>query len=98
MRFTHLHLEKKYQTNKTFYNHIDEVSNIDLMDMGASQPSNYRVYRCILLVIDNFSIYTWCLPLKNKYGQSISDEFSKNRTTSSRRPVKTKNDRGKRFS
>ena len=36
----------------------------------------------------------WAIPLKNKYDQSITNEFSNLLTTSKRRPLKLRSDRG----
>ena len=36
----------------------------------------------------------WALPLKNKFGQTITNEFSKILTTSKRRPLELESDRG----
>ena len=46
---------KNYPTNKIVYNHIDEIWSIDLADMIDYKISNNRGYRCIFIVIDNFS-------------------------------------------
>ena len=59
--------------------------------------SNNRGYRYILVVFDNFSNCTWYIPLKNKYAQTIKDEFSNYVTTAKRKPNKTESDRGRKF-
>ena len=41
------------------------------------KTSNNKGYRYILTVIDNFSKYLWAIPLKNKYSQTIRNEFLK---------------------
>ena len=56
--------------------------SIDLMEMSGYGISNFRVYRNIPVVIDKFSNYVWCIPLKNKYVQTINDDIMKNITTS----------------
>ena len=48
-------------------------------------------------MIDNFSKYLWAMPLKNKYSQTITNEFSNILTTSKRKPVKIESDRGTEF-
>ena len=58
--------KKNYPTNKIVYNHIDEISSIDLADMIDYKTSNNKNYRYIFIIIDNFSKYLWAIPLKNK--------------------------------
>ena len=59
--------------------------------------SNNKGYRYIFIVIDNFSKYLWAIPLKNKYSQTITNEFSNILTTSKRKPLKLESDRGTEF-
>ena len=55
-----------YPSNEIFYNHIDEIWIINLADMIDYKNSNTRIFIYILVNIDNFSKYTWCIPLKQK--------------------------------
>ena len=48
-------------------------------------------------MIDNFSKYLWAIPLKNKYSQTITNEFSNILTKSKRKPLKLESDRGSEF-
>ena len=88
---------KNYPTNKIIYNHIDEIWSIDLADMIDYKISNNKGYRYIFIIIDNFSKYLWAIPLKNKYSQTITNEFSNILTTSKRKPLKLESDRGSEF-
>ena len=45
-------------------------------------------------MIDNFSKNLWAIPLKNKYSQTITNEFSNILLQSKRKPVKMESDRG----
>ena len=65
-----------------------------MIDYKTSSNKGYR-YRFI--VIDNFSKYLWAIPLKNKYSQTITNEFSNNLTKSKRKPLKIESDRGSEF-
>ena len=85
---------KNYETNKIVYNHIDEIWSIDLADMTDYKTSNNKDYRYIFIIIDNFSKYLWAIPLKNKYSQTITNDFSNILTTSKRKPLKIESDRG----
>ena len=89
--------KKNYPTNKIICNHIDEIWSIDLADMIDYKTSNNKGFRYIFIVIDNFSKYLWGMPLKNKYSQTITNEFSNILTTSKRKPLKLESDRGSEF-
>ena len=89
--------KKNYPTNNIIYNHIDEIWSIDLADFSDYKTSNNKGFRYIFIVIDTFSSYLWAIQLKNKYSQSITNEFSNNLTTSKRKPLKIESDRGSEF-
>ena len=89
--------KKNYPTNKIIYNHIDEIWSIDLADMIDYRISNNKGFRYIFIVIDNFSNNLFAIPLKNKYSQTITNEFSIILTTSKRKPLKLESDRGTEF-
>ena len=78
------HLKKNLETNKIFYNHIDEIWNIDLADFTDYKNSNNKGLRYILIIIGTFSKFTWAIPLKSKSAQAITEEIS-NIVTSSKR-------------
>ena len=88
---------KNFPTNKIVYNHIDEIWSIDLADFSDYKTSNNKGFRYIFFVIDNFSKYLWAIPLKNKYSQTITNDFSNILTTSKRKPLKIESDRGSEF-
>ena len=88
---------RNFPTNKIIYNHTDEIWSIDLADMIDYKISNNKGYRYIFIVIDNFSKYLWAIPLKNKYSQTITNEFSNILSTSKRKPLKIESDRGSEF-
>ena len=88
---------KNYETNKIIYNHIDEIWSIDLADFSDYKISNNKNYRYIFIIIDKFSKFLWAIPLKNKYSQTITNEFSNILSTSKRKPIKIESDRGSEF-
>ena len=88
---------RNYPTNKMVYNHIDEIWSIDLADFSDYKTSNNKGFRYIFIIFDNYSKYLWAIPLKNKYSQTITNEFSNNLTTSKRKPLKIESDRGSEF-
>ena len=88
---------KNYPTNKVVYNHIDEIWSIDLADFSDYKTSNYEGFRYVFVIIDNYSKLLWAIPLKNKYSQTITNEFSNILTASKRKPLKIESDRGSDF-
>ena len=89
--------KRNYPTNKVIYNHVDEIWSIDLADMIDYKTSNNKGFRYIFIIIDNFSKFLWAIPLKNKYSQTITNEFSNILSTSKRKPIKIESDRGTEF-
>ena len=89
--------KKIHPTNKIVCNHIDETWSVDLADMIDYKFSINKGYRYILIIIDNFSKCLWTKPLKNKYSQTIKQEFSNILTTSKPKPLKLESDRGTEF-
>ena len=89
--------KKNYPTNKIIYNHIDEIWSIALADFLDYKTSNNKGFIYIFFIIDNFSKYLWAIPLKSKYSQTITNEFSNKLTKSKRKPLKIESDRGSEF-
>ena len=89
--------KRNYLINKIVYNNIDEIRSIDLADMIDYKTSNNKVYRYIFIVINNFSNYLFAIPLKNKYSQTITNDFSNILTKSKRKPIKIESLRGTEF-
>ena len=89
--------KKTYPANKIAYNHLVEIWSVDLADMVDYKISNNKGYRYIFMIIDNFTKYLWAMLLKNKYSQTITNEFSNFLTTSKRRSLKMESDRGTEF-
>ena len=86
-----------YPTHKIVHNHIDEVWSIDLIDLIDYKFSNNKGFRYMCVNIDGFSKYTWCIPMKNKYGETITKHFLKILSTSKQKPIKIESDRGAEF-
>ena len=93
-------LKKNSPTNKILYSHVDEIWSIELADKVDDKISNNKGFRYIFVIkyiCDNFSKYAWCVPLKNRYSQTITNEFSNILTTSKQKPLKIESDRGAEF-
>ena len=70
---------------------------MDLADMIDYKISNNKGLRCKFVILDIFSKYLWAIPLKNKYSETITNEFSNVLTTSKRKPLKNESDRESEF-
>ena len=68
------------------------------MDMNNYKPTKNGVYRYILVLIDNFSKISWCIPLNSTYAQTKADDFPKILTTSGRSNSRIESHRGAKFS
>lgn len=93
-----LHKQRKLRFPRLKYNsmNIDDVWSIDLMDMQNISRFNYK-QRYILAVIDNFSRYAWCVPMKDKKSDTVLKSFQKNFKKTKRRPLNILSDQGKEF-
>ena len=43
---------------------MDEIWSIDLADFSVFKSSKNKGFRFILVIIENFSKFLWCIPLK----------------------------------
>ena len=64
-----------------------------LADMIDYKISNKKELKYLFVITDNFSKYNWCILIKNKKSQTITEEFSKFLTKSKRAPLKIESDR-----
>lgn len=93
-----LHKKRKLKFPRLKYLpiNIDDVWSIDLADMqNISRYNNQKRY--ILAIIDNFSRYAWCIPIKNKTSESVVNAFETLFKKTKRRPLNVMSDRGREF-
>ena len=62
--------------------------------MADYKNSKTERFNDMFVIIDNFSKYKWWVSLKNKNGQTLTDEILKFLTTSKRKAIEIENDRG----
>lgn len=93
-----LHKQRRVRFPRIKYHsmNIDDVWSIDLMDMQNISKYNYR-QKYILAVIDNFSRFAWCIPIKDKTADSVLKAFEKLFDKTKRRPLNIVSDQGKEF-
>ena len=89
--------KKNFPTKKLNYDHIDKIWSIDFADMVDSKISNNKGFRYIIVINNNFSKSLCAIPLKNKFSQTITNEFSIILKTSKRKPLKIESDSGTEF-
>ena len=87
---------KNFKKRKVYSSFKDNIWSIDLADMQLISKYNKRI-RYILCVTDLFSRYAWVIPLKNKKGEKIVEEFKKILDNSNRKPNKIWEDHGSEF-
>ena len=71
-----LHKPRKinFPIRKLISNHIDHIWGCDLITIIKYSKQN-KNYKYILTVIDFFSKYSWCYPLKTKKSEEIINSF-----------------------
>ena len=93
-----LHKQKRinFKRRRVISNHIDHIWGIDLITMIKYSKQNNN-YKYILTVIDFFSKYSWCYPLKNKKYNEIINSFKDIFKKSKRKPKMIQSDEGSEF-
>ena len=93
-----LHQPRKinFERRKVISNNIDHIWGIDLITMIKYSKQN-KNYKYILTVIDFFSKYSWCYPLKTKKSEEIINSFKDIFKKSKRKPKFIQSDQGTEF-
>ena len=87
----------RYSRNPTFVNDIDVQWQADLADMQKVSRQN-NGFHYILVVIDCFSKYVWCVPVKKKDSTNMVIAFTKLfKESYPRIPKRLQTDKGKEF-
>ena len=92
----HKPIIKNFKRRKVYSSFKDNIWGVDLADMQLISKQNKGI-SYPLCVIDLFSRYAWVIPLKNKKGESIVEEFKKILDDSNRKPNKIWADHGSEF-
>lgn len=93
-----LHKERRVKFNRNHYNitNIDDLWEMDLIDMQKFSRNN-NGHKYILAVIDCFSKYAWCIPIKRKVPDEIIRGFNVIFSSTKRKPIKIQSDKGREF-
>lgn len=84
-----IHKSRRIRFKRNHYNilNMDDLWEMDLIDMQKFSRNN-KGNRYIMAVIDCFSRFAWCVPIKRKIPSEIMRAFDDLFATTSRRPVK----------
>ena len=92
----HKPIIRKFKKRKVYSSFKDNNWGADLADMQLLSKFN-KGFRFFLCAIDIFSKFAWVIPLKDKKGVSIVNEFRKILDDSKRKPNKIWVDKGSEF-
>src|SRR5690606_28357927 len=92
----HHQVRRKFKRRKVIVTGLDKIWAMDLASMESFTDYN-KGYKYILCIIDVFSKYAWCVPLKNKTGSSILKAVKDVVAESGRIPEKIWVDQGSEF-
>lgn len=92
----HKKVVKKFLRRKVIVHRIDEIWAIDIASMDAFVEYN-RGYKYILCLIDVFSKYAWCVPLKTKNAPTVLQAVKTVVDESKREPERIWVDKGSEF-
>lgn len=93
-----LHRNRRIKFKRNHYNitNIDDLWEMDLIDM-QSYSRNNKGNKYILAVIDCFSKFAWCIPIKRKTPAEIIRGFDEIFSSTNRKPIKIQSDKGREF-
>jgi integrase-like protein/chromodomain-containing protein len=92
----HHQVKRKFKRRQVVVTGLDEIWAMDLASMESFVSYNDG-YKYILCIIDVFSKFAWCVPLKNKTGASILKAVKDITSQSGRSPEKIWVDKGSEF-
>ena len=92
----HKPIIRKFNKRNVYSQFKDNIWGVDLADMQSLSRKNKGI-KYLLCAIDLFSKYAFVIPLKDKKGISIVNEFNKIIKQSNRKPNKIWVDQGKEF-
>lgn len=92
----HRSARKNYRRRPVILKEINDLWQADLLDLQKFQTFN-KGYKYILVVIDAFSKYAWCVPSKSKTKTEIKNAFEKIIKSHKKNPVNLQTDFGTEF-
>lgn len=92
----HRSARKNFKRRSVILKGIDDLWQADLIDLQRLHTIN-KGNKYILTVIDTFSKYAWCIPIKSKNKMEVKNAFALVITSSKRKPKNLQTDLGKEF-
>jgi Integrase core domain len=92
----HKPARKNYKRRRTIIKGIDDLWQSDLCQLDGYAKDN-KNYKFILVVIDCFSKFVWCKPLKSKSGEEVAHAFEDILKSQRRRPLNLQTDQGREY-
>jgi hypothetical protein len=92
----HRSARKNFKRRSVVLKGIDDLWQADLIDIQKYHTVN-KGYKYILIVIDTFSKYAWCIPIKSKTKTEVKNAFDLIIKSSIRKPKNLQTDFGKEF-
>jgi hypothetical protein len=92
----HRSARKNFKRRSVVLKGIDDLWQADLIDLQKLHTIN-KGNKYILTVIDTFSKYAWCIPIKSKIKTAVKNAFELIMKTTKRRPRNLQTDLGKEF-
>ena len=93
----HKSFRKPKHLRKIYFRSKDNIWNADLIIMPQEISKGDKPYKYILTVLDGYTRYAWCVPLKDKKGETVANAFKDIMKKSKRTPNKLWVDQGKEF-
>lgn len=92
----HHRVVRKFPRRKIIVHRLDEIWAVDLASMESVASYNDG-YKFILCIVDLFSRFAWCVPLKNKSATTVLNAVKEVIAKSGRSPEKSWSDKGSEF-
>ena len=79
--------KKIYITNKTDVYHTDDICSLDILDLKDYGPGNNKIYRFVLIVIDNLSEVVCKISFKSENDETTKNSSEKTLTSSKKTKI-----------
>ena len=86
---------RRFPRSRVVVEGLDSMWDADLMDMASLAKYNDG-YKYVLVCLDVFSRYLWCVPLRTKTGGEVTEAF-RSVLSGDRKPEVIRTDKGREF-
>ena len=88
-------VRRRFPRPRVIVRGLDSMWDVDLMDMTSLAKRNDG-YRFVLVCLDVFSRYLWCVPLRTKTGKEVAEAL-RSVLSEGRKPENIRTDKGTEF-